>query len=51
MSSKADISTADRPAAKTSAGTMATPVGSSAGFWLNGLEAVCQNLSAAEVLP
>jgi len=51
MSNKADTSTADRPAAKTSAGTMATPVGLSAGFWLNGLEAVCQSLPDAEVLP
>jgi len=50
MSSKANTSAADRPAAKTSAGTMAIPVGSSAGFWLNGIEAVCQNLPAAEVL-
>jgi len=51
MSSKADTSTADGPAAKISAGTMATRVGSSARFWLNGLEAVCRSLAGAEVLP
>ncbi len=41
MSNKADTSTADRPVAKTSAGTVAAPVGSPAGS---------QNLPAAEVL-
>ncbi len=43
MNSKADASTADGPAART----MATLLGS----WLDGLDADCQGMAAAEVLP
>lgn len=47
MNSKADTSTADEPAAKTLAGTTATPVGS----WLNGPDADRQGMTVAGALP
>ena len=51
MSSRADTSATGEPAAETSAGTAATPVGPAVGFRPNGLEADCRSLAVAERLP